>query len=114
MVRGDALDPLSEKVVLGHLGVGYAALGSVPLRSPCPSPSPSSLPCGAMPARTNMKLEGPVGGQAPDFGPELPCCPLMGQNMLGWKWGTQRDKGQGEEPGGRVRTRASPGEFLPG
>lgn len=43
--KGDTLDSLSP-VVLGHLGVGWAALDLVPSHSL--HPSPSSLPCKAI------------------------------------------------------------------
>lgn len=43
--KGDTLDSLSP-VLLGHLGVGWAALDLVPSHSL--HPSPSSLPCKAI------------------------------------------------------------------
>lgn len=70
-------------------------------------------PCRAIQAGTKMKLKGSVR-PGHGLGPEPPSCLLMGQNMLEWEWGSQRDTGQGEEPGAGFQARASPGGLPPG
>ena len=72
---------------------------------------PSRLPCRAVPAGANVKLEAPRG-QSHGLSPELPRHPLMGQNLLGQEKGVPRVKGQREEPEAGFRTVAIPGRFL--
>lgn len=60
-----------------------SVLGGLPLHSPRPSPSPSSLPRRAVHGWDQHGAGGSCGGQSHGLGPDLLGCPLMGQNMVG-------------------------------